>query len=252
MKTAIIVQARMTSTRLPGKVMLDLGGHTVLAHVLQRCAAVPGVDTVCCAIPAGADHEPVVSEAERAGVSIFRGSEGDVLDRYCRAARALSAKVVMRVTSDCPLIDPVVCGRVIRLLTEEAADYASNNMPPSWPQGLDCEAFTIAALERAAESARQPDEREHVTPWLRKHPDMRKANLAGPGGNSAELRWTLDYQEDYEFLARLFRELPPWPATPTTEEVLAILASHPEIPIVNRRYHGAHGPFRPAAPKEVK
>ena len=135
----------------------------------------------------------------------------------------------MRVTSDCPLIDPVQCGRVLRLVTEDVADYACNNMPRSWPHGLDCEAFTFAALELAAKSADQPDEREHVTPWLRNHPKLRKANVAGPGGTAAGQRWTLDFREDYEFFARLFRELPRWPVIATTDEVFAVLARHPGI-----------------------
>lgn len=251
MKTAVIVQARMTSTRLPGKVMLGLAGHTVLAQVLHRCATIPGADAVCCAIPLDAIHDPLLGEAEHAGASVFRGSEDDVLDRYFHAAQALGADVVMRVTSDCPLIDPAVCGRVLRLVTEEGADYACNNMPPSWPHGLDCEAFTFAALALAAETARQPDEREHVTPWLRNHPELHKANLIGPGGAAAEQRWTLDFPEDYDFFARLFRELPPWPEIPSTDEVLAILANHPHIQTINRRHNVSQPPV-PTAPKEAQ
>ena len=242
----------MMSTRLPGKVMLDLAGHSVLAHVLHRCAAIPGAGSVCCAIPLGAIHDPLVAEAERAGASVFRGSENDVLDRYLRAAQALGVDAVMRVTSDCPLIDPALCGRVLRLVTEGHADYACNNMPPSWPHGLDCEAFTFAALVLAAKSAERPDEREHVTPWLRNHPELRKANLAGPGGTAAGQRWTLDFREDYDFFVSLFRKLPPWPAIPSTDEVLAVLARHPLIPNINRRHEGLSRPPAPAVPKEVQ
>lgn len=250
-KTAIIVQARMTSTRLPGKVMLDLAGHTVLAQVLHRCINIPGADAVCCAIPLGALHDPLVGEAERAGAAVFRGSETDVLDRYFHAAQALDAEVVMRVTSDCPLIDPVMCGRVLRLVTEDGADYACNNMPPSWPHGLDCEAFTFAALALAAETARHPEEREHVTPWLRNHPTLRKANLIGPGGIVAEQRWTLDFPEDYDFFARLFQYLPSWPEIPSTNEVLTLLASHPHIQTINRR-HRLSRTLVTATPKEAQ
>ena len=100
--TAVIVQARMGSTRLPGKVMLDLAGKSVLAHVLERCAAIPGADLVCCATVAGPDGDPVAAEAARCGAEVFRGSEDDVLDRYHRAAKQHHAEIVLRVTSDCP------------------------------------------------------------------------------------------------------------------------------------------------------
>ena len=241
----------MTSTRLPGKVMMDLAGHTVLAQVLHRCAAIPGADSVCCAIPVGNDHDELVGEIERAGASVFRGSEDDVLDRYFRAAELMGADVVMRVTSDCPLADPVVCGQVLRQITEAGADYACNNMPASWPHGLDCEAFTFSALQLAAKAARQPNEREHVTPWLRSNPDLRKANLPGLGTKAAEQRWTLDFPEDYQFLVSLFEQLPPWPAIPSTAEVLAILANHPNIHDINRQHHNISRPVIPGSCKEV-
>ncbi|MFQ5972262.1 MAG: cytidylyltransferase domain-containing protein [Alphaproteobacteria bacterium] len=233
MTTTVIVQARMTSTRLPGKVLKDLGGATVLSHVLRRCQAVPGVDVVCCATTEGPETDPVVAEARRCGAEVFRGSEHDVLDRYRRAAEALDADVVVRVTSDCPFIDPGICGRVIHLREMAGADYASNNLTRSWPLGLDCEAFTRAALVRAAAEAREPDEREHVTPWLRRHDGLCRVNLYRAEGSLASLRWTLDYPDDYAFLQALMRHLPAPPAIPAFEEVLAVLERHPEIATIN-------------------
>ena len=123
-RTAVIVQARMASTRLPGKVLLPLAGTTVLDHVLTRCAAIGNSDILVCAVPDTPDSDPVAEEAmrigARTGALVFRGSESDVLDRYYRAARFADADIVLRVTSDCPLIDPAVCARVIDLLTDEA------------------------------------------------------------------------------------------------------------------------------------
>ncbi len=205
---AVIVQARMGSTRLPGKVMMDLAGRSVLARVLERCAAIPGIRALCCATVEGAAGDPVAAEAERCGAAVFRGSEQDVLDRYFQSARWLGAQTVMRVTSDCPLIDPAVCGEVLALLAREGADYACNNSPPSWPHGLDCEVFTFAWLERAAREAERPSEREHVSPFIRNHPEARKANLAGPGEHTAGHRWTLDTGADLRFLRALFARLP--------------------------------------------
>ncbi|MGQ0662585.1 MAG: cytidylyltransferase domain-containing protein [Pseudomonadota bacterium] len=244
-RTAVIVQARMASTRLPGKVLLELAGHTALAHVLQRCRAIAGVDAVVCATTEAPDSQAIVAEALQCGALVYRGSECDVLARYYEAARSIGADIVMRVTSDCPLIDPEICGRVLALVEREGTDYACNNMPPMWPHGLDCEAFTFAALERAAAEAKAPEEREHVTPWMRRQPGLRRANLAGPGGALPDCRWTLDYPDDYAFFRAVFGRLPGWPAVPGMGEVLAVLASHPEIAALNAgRSARSPGPAR--------
>lgn len=232
-RTAIILQARFASTRLPGKVMKTLAGETVLSHVLRRCIAVAGVDVVCCAVSDDVESDPIAAEAERCGAEVFRGSEDDVRDRYLGAAKALGAEVILRVTSDCPLIDPEVCAQVLRLRAERDADYACNNLPPTWPHGLDCEAFTTRALMRAAAESTEPEDREHVTPWLRRHPDVRRATLAGPGGEFAAMRWTLDYPEDLMFFTALFDHLPRPPAIAGFNAVTEILRVHAEIAALN-------------------
>jgi len=231
--TGVVVQARATSTRLPAKVLRILGDRTVLAHVIGRCLAIDGVDLVCCAVPHGDLHDPVAEEAQAHGATVVRGSETDVLDRYQTAAATLGLKRIVRITSDCPLIDPAVCGMVLRSLIDADADYACNNMPPSFPHGLDCEAFTVTALARAAQSAVSAHDREHVTPWLRRTDDIKRVAVPGPGGSVAEQRWTLDYAEDYAFLSRLFAILPPPPARPSWREVEAVLARNPAIATLN-------------------
>lgn len=243
---AVIVQARFSSTRLPGKVLLRLGGASVLEHVLRRCMAIPGVDHVVCATTDGADADPVAAEASRIGARVFRGSESDVLGRYLGAAEMVGAGMVMRVTSDCPLIDPEICGEVLRLADARRADLACNNMPRSWPHGLDVECFTIEAL-RAADHAAQPGpDREHVTPWIRRSTALRQANLAGPGWPYSAHRWTLDHADDFRFFEALFAHLPPLPAMPGLQEVLNVLAAHPEIAAINR--HHAALPERAGGP----
>ena len=232
--TVIVVQARSTSTRLPGKVLLPLAGRSVLWHVLTRCRAVPGVDAVVCAIPDSEPDPRLAAEAKAAGATVVAGSESDVLARFLAAARAVDATTVMRVTSDCPVIDPAICRLVLDALTESGADYACNNVAPrTWPHGLDCEAFTRAALERAALEASQPEDFEHVTPWLRRAADVARVAVTGPGGPAASLRWTLDYPEDYAFFEALFARLPAPPALPGQDEILALLARHPEIAALN-------------------
>ena len=233
MTTAVIVQARMASTRLPGKVLLEAGGTTFLDHVLTRGLAIAGADLVCCAVPDSPDSDPVAAEARRLGVEVFRGSEADVLDRYRRAAEALKADVVMRVTSDCPLIDPAVCAEVLRLRERENADYACNNMPPTWPHGLDCEVLTFAWLDYSARSATRPFEREHVTQYARNHPDSRKANLPCPAANVAHHRWTLDTPADLEFFRALFPRLPAGRAAWDWRVPLAAVEADPALAALN-------------------
>lgn len=240
--TAIIIQARMASTRLPGKVLLDLGGRTVLSHVIERGLAVDNADAVCVAVPDGADCDPVAIEAERCGASVFRGPENDVLERYYQAAAALNAGVILRITSDCPMIDPVLAARVIDLRAATGADFASNNRPPSWPHGLDCEAFTFSWLERARNEAVEPLDREHVSPYMRRHPDVRFVNLEGPGGSLTGHRWTVDYQEDLDFARALFARLPAGPPIPGMAEMLAVLRGRPDISGLNRMRHPAPEP----------
>lgn len=227
----VVVQARIASTRLPGKILQPLGSTTALGQVLRRCAAIPGIDGVCCAIPDTPGHEPLAIEARRHGVAVHAGPEDDVLARYHGAALQERADIVMRVTSDCPLIDPEVCGAVLALRGDAQADYACNNMPPSWPHGLDCEIFTLDALERAAAAAKPGPEREHVTPWIRTAPGLKRVGLAGPGGGIVGERWTLDYPEDLAFLQALFAVLPSESAG--WREVVAALDANPPIRAIN-------------------
>src|SRR5205085_8958267 len=189
-------------------------GHTVLEEVLRRCRAIPGTEAVICAIPDQPEDDVLIPLVKRAGCLLVRCSATDVLSRYRQAADEAGSQIVMRVTSDCPLIDPALCGEVLRRRSETGADYACNNMPPSFPHGLDCEAFTVEALRRADAEARGADDREHVTPWLRRASGIARTSIKGPGGRAGEQRWTLDYPEDYEFLRALFGLLPAPPAIP--------------------------------------
>jgi spore coat polysaccharide biosynthesis protein SpsF len=233
MTTAVIVQARVGSTRLPGKVLKPLAGATVLEEMLRRCRAIPGADAVVCAIPDGAEDDVLIAPAARAGAVVTRGSASDVLSRYRKAADQIGATVVMRATSDCPLLDPCLCGQVLALREDMAVDYATNNMPPGFPHGLDCEAFTAEALRRADANAKTLYEREHVTPWLRNDASVSRAALAGPGGAPMQQRWTLDFPEDYAFFQAVFARLPSPPAIPDWRETLAIIDAAPSLSAIN-------------------
>jgi spore coat polysaccharide biosynthesis protein SpsF len=232
-RTVCIIQARMASTRLPGKVLLELAERTVLFHVLERCRAIPGIDAVCCASPEGADCDPVVTEAKRCGVEIFRGSEKDVLNRYYGAAKALQADFVLRVTSDCPLIDPELCGRVLAEVTSGRADFAVNNIPVSWPHGLDCEAFTFALLERTSRESQIYAEREHVGLFMRHASGVRRTNVAAKGKDMSHHRWTLDTPQDYAFFDALFPRLPEGPEGWGYRVPLALVEADPDLAAIN-------------------
>jgi spore coat polysaccharide biosynthesis protein SpsF len=232
-KTACIVQARVGSTRLPGKVLEPLGDAPVLEHVLRRCQAIEGVDEVVCATVDGDHGDAVAALADRLDIAVYRGPECDVLARYQGAAHAVGAEVVLRVTSDCPLIDPEICAAVLKLRAEAGADYAANNMPPSWPHGLDCEAFTIEALDEAAATATAAEDHEHVTPWIRRNRSYHRVNLPGPGGEVATQRWTLDYPEDLAFLRAVYQRLPGGCAGRSWRAALAIVDREPQLALIN-------------------
>ena len=208
MIVACIVQARMTSTRLPGKVMLPLAGEPVIRHVLRRCRKIEGVGRVVLAVPDSPASRPLEAEAMALDIACVRGPEHDVLARFHRAAMLVGADVVVRVTADCPLLDPVLCGDVLRPVLEGRAAYASNVLPRGYPKGMDCEAFTFTALNAAYRLATRDYDREHVTPWLQRN-TLPRVNIDGPGGSLADLRLTLDTEEDYRFLSTIFERLPP-------------------------------------------
>jgi spore coat polysaccharide biosynthesis protein SpsF (cytidylyltransferase family) len=171
--------------------MLSLGGEPTIRHVLRRCKEIPGIDKVVCATPVEKSL-PLRKEALALGVTVVQGSEHDVLGRYRKAALLVNADIIMRVTGDCPLIDPEICGRVLSLM-EDGVDYASNVLPRCFAKGLDCECFTVEALERAHKEADDPYDREHVTPWMQRN--LYCVNL--DVNSSSEERLCLDDLSDY-------------------------------------------------------
>lgn len=235
MRAGIIIQARMGSSRLPGKVMMRLAGRTILEHVLRRCARIEGIECVVCAVPDRSESAPLEEVARTCGARVSRGSETDVLVRYLGAARENALDVIMRVTSDCPLIDPGICGEVLRLRAGASADYACNNMPKTFPHGLDCEAMTLDALSAAADTTAEANDREHVTPWLRRAPHLKRANLSSGRSDLSHHRWTLDYPEDLTFFEALYPVLEDGDRAGMSD-VLAAVQAHPEIAALNEKW----------------
>jgi glutamate-1-semialdehyde 2,1-aminomutase/spore coat polysaccharide biosynthesis protein SpsF len=233
--TLVILQARMGSKRLPGKVLLPIRGRkTVIAEIVERSRAIAGIDGVICAIPDTIDCEELAGAAQAAGAIVFRGSEKDVLDRYHQAARRHAADTIIRITGDCPLIDPYLCGDLIHFFRLSGADLAANDILHTWPVGLGCEVFTFASLERAAAEAKAPEEREHVSPFMLNHPDMRVVGLVNLDGDYGHYRWTLDTMRDYEMIRELFGRLPEGPAAYDYRVPLSIVQADPPLAKWNR------------------
>lgn len=244
MTVACIVQARLGSTRLPNKVVQDLAGKPVLQHVLERCKRITGVDVVVCAVPYWEPQRNESDEmalvysaiARRAGALLYEApesiAEDDVLSRYVGAAAMVAADVVVRVTADCPLIDPEICWRVVERVDPADVNepvYVSNVHPRTWPKGLDCEAFTSSLLLDAHANATGPL-REHVTTYMQWAKWPHKANEEARPDRS-HMRWTLDYPEDLEFMRALYAHGDPKDFASTLE----ILEKHPEIAEINAR-----------------
>lgn len=208
MNVVAIVQARMGSARLPGKVLERIGGRTVVQQVLQRAARVPGITHVVLAVPTGAADDCLAAVGADTGVRVVRGHPTDVLDRYHTAAAEADADVVMRLTADCPLLDPGVSGLVVNRYLEGGVDYVSNIDPPTFPDGYDTEVFSRAALHAAWCEAVDPYEREHVTPFIRRRPNrFAQQNVSGVPDRS-QWRLTLDTPADLVRLRRLAALLP--------------------------------------------
>jgi spore coat polysaccharide biosynthesis protein SpsF len=233
MRTVVVVQARMTSTRLPGKVLMDLAGRPLLARQLDRLRACPDVDDIVIATTTNATDDALVALAEAAGVRWFRGSEDDVLSRYAGAAREAGADVVVRVTSDCPLIDPDELSAMIVALTPEY-DYAANILERRLPRGLDAEALWRDTLERTARLATSTPAREHVT-WFchTERPDLFLLRSVVRPFDAADLRWTVDTPEDLALVRRIFDALGLAEAPRPFPEILAHVRAHPELAAIN-------------------
>jgi spore coat polysaccharide biosynthesis protein SpsF len=234
-----IIQARMGSTRLPGKVLMPLGSAPVLDHVLARCRRSRELREVVVATTTLPEDDVIVRHCERLGARVFRGSSGDVLARYAGVVQALGSGAIVRVTSDCPLVDPGVIDEMIvrfQALREPPSrcDYLSNSLQRTFPRGLDAEVVASTALLQAAGEAAAPEEREHVTPFVYRRPERYAIHHWHAPVDASEHRWTLDTREDHELLSRIFDALESAADTATWRDVLALVQRHPDWPQINR------------------
>jgi spore coat polysaccharide biosynthesis protein SpsF (cytidylyltransferase family) len=233
----VIIQARMGSTRLPGKVLLPLQGKPVIVRDVERVLRAKCVHRVVVAITNAPADERIVEVLRREcpSVRIFRGSEQDVLDRYYQAALLEKAEIIVRITSDCPLLDPRIIDMVVGEFEKTSQlDYASNVLGArTFPRGLDVEAISFAALERVWKDAKEAEDREHVTLYVKKHPQEFNTSVIT---NSADLsfhRWTLDEPADYELISCVYDALYPDKPDFATKEILVLFEMEPELIRIN-------------------
>ena len=227
MKVIAIVQARMGSTRFPGKVMQLINGVPMIELLLQRLARARTFDTILLATSVDPRNKPLVEHVRSLGYEVYEGSETDVLERFYEAAKPHRPDAVVRITGDCPLVDPEVVDKVVQVFREENKDYVSNAQPPTFPDGLDCEVFTFRALELAFAEVSLPVQREHVTPYLREAEQFSRANVKNERDFSHE-RWTVDEPRDLVVVASVFAHFSPRTDF-TWNEVIELRKSNPAL-----------------------
>lgn len=208
MKVVALVQARMGSTRLPNKVMKPIGGIPMIELLLSRLSRAREVDQIVVATSVDERNQVLVEHVRQLGYACTQGSENDVLDRFVRAAKAHQADIVVRITGDCPLVDPNLVDEAIRRFRAAGVDYFSNTNPPTYPDGLDIEVCSFKALEQASQETSRPFDREHVTPYLRDPGRFRSAAMQH-GQNLSELRWTVDEPADFAVIEKIFEHFTP-------------------------------------------
>jgi len=236
MKTAAIIQARMRSTRLPGKVLLPILGRPMLELMIERLRRVSALDEIIVATTVDPTCNPIEDLAQHLGVACYRGSEDDVLDRVLRAARAFHVDLIVEVTGDCPLIDPETITGVIRCFNSNQVDYCSNILERTYPRGMDVQVFPVAVLAEVAEITKDPADREHVSLYIYQHPERyRLLNMAsGLQPEAADLRLTVDTPGDFDLVSRVFERLYPRNPAFGLADILALFDRSPELRGINR------------------
>lgn len=226
-----IIQARMSSTRLPGKVMKSITGRPILWHVVNRLKASALIDEIVVATTTGPEDDIIEEWCKLNGTSFSRGSLEDVLDRYYRAAEAFGAKTVVRVTSDCPLIDPALIDRAIEMFNEGGFDHVS--IDSSYPDGLDAEIFSFEALKKAYGEATLASEREHVTPYIWKNPQVFRLGKIKSDVDLSFMRWTVDDEKDLKLVTGIYEGINARERVFHMNEVLDFLRKNPELLKIN-------------------
>jgi len=233
MKTTAIIQARMSSTRLPGKVLMEVMGRPLLSYQIERLRFSKRIDEIIIATTTNKEDHPVATLAKKEGLKVYRGSEDDVLDRYYQSAAEYNAENIMRLTADCPLIDPAVCDQVVEYYISSKLDYVYTG--ETFAEGLDCEIFSFKALEKAWKNAQQKSEREHVTLYFINHPELFQCNKLEHETDDSKYRITVDQEEDYLVVKAIIENL--YSRNDEyfgIEEIKLFLEANPNVFVINR------------------
>ncbi|GGF91425.1 cytidylyltransferase domain-containing protein [Paenibacillus abyssi] len=234
MNITAIIQARMGSTRLPGKVLFQLMGKSVLSHVIERLQAVDRINKIVVATTEMPSDDPIVKESNSLGIEVYRGSESDVLSRYYEAAILANADGIVRITSDCPLIDPEVTREVICTFIENRYDYVSNCLQRSFPRGLDTEVFSMGVLKETFVQAKRPEQREHVTPYIYTNAERFRLYNVLSAADYSRHRWTLDTIEDWNLIVEIYKHLYNRKRVFSWHEVIELLERYPDLIEINQ------------------
>ncbi|QQG46245.1 MAG: glycosyltransferase family protein [Candidatus Niyogibacteria bacterium] len=234
---AAIIQARLGSSRLPGKVLKNICGKPMLEHLLERVKRAKSLDKIIVATTEKPEDGAVAELAKNYGVEFFRGSEKDVLDRYYQTAKKFSVTHIVRLTGDCPLMDPEIINEVVNFYVQnlDKYDYVSNVHPPTYPDGMDVEAFSIDVLEKSRQEAELPSEREHVTAYIGNHPEIFRACNVKYKTDVSGIRLTVDNREDFAVMSSVFRELYAKNENFNLDDILNLYKENPEIFSANSR-----------------
>jgi spore coat polysaccharide biosynthesis protein SpsF len=236
MKIVATIEARMSSSRLPGKVLLPAAGMPMLEHLVRRLRAVPSIDAIVLATTANAADALLVELADRLGIVAFHGDEDDVMQRVIDAAASVNADVVVEITGDCPIIDPEIVEQTIRMFKAHQADYVSNALVRSYPDGMDTQVFRLETLKRSAAMTNDRLDREHVTLHIRNHPELfvHVHLVAPPEIHWPELGLTLDERSDYELLKRIIEHFEDENPLFSCLDVVRFLRRFPEFVEINK------------------
>lgn len=229
MTTIAIVQARMTSTRFPGKVLAPLVGEPMILRQLARLSRSTRIDGIVVATSTDPSDDVLANTVEKAGYPIHRGSLANVLDRFLGAGQQASADVIVRITADCPLLSPAVVDYVVQEFHRAKADYASNTLEPTYPDGLDVEVVRMDALRHVAEMSTDADEREHVTLGIYRRPQtFRLHSVRDTTADRSHLRWTVDTSADLEFVTWVYESWMPTKPAFEYPDIVQLVEKHPE------------------------
>ena len=233
-KVSAIVQARMCSTRLPKKILKKLAGKLLLWHLIMRLKKAKQIDQIIIATTSKKEDDVIAELAKETGISNFRGGEEDVLHRYYQAAKKYKVEIIVRITADCPLIDPKLVDKIIKYFLNNSFDYVSNVHPPTYPDGLDVEIFPYGVLEEVWRKAEKLSEREHVTSYIGKHPETFKIGNVENEIDLSYMRWTVDEERDLKFVKEIYRRLYKNNKIFYMEDVLNLLKKEPELMKINK------------------